>query len=346
MEKRISWLKVMLAAALCAFVIACMPAIALAEDEAATDAEPGVAKADDYGEREEVGADNLVPITPDMLPDGTYDLTADTDSSMFKITKCEVTVANGEMTAVFTLGGTGYERLYRGEGKDALKADASEYAEAVEDADGAYTYTMSIPAINYRMDVSAFSKRKQLWYDHTVVIDPAGLPEGTIMMGAYAPEAGDPFKAKSAYTKLEDGIYTMEVELAGGTGKASITSPAYVKVEDGHPVVSLEWSSQNYDYMILNGEKYLPVERDKKNYFELPIMVFDEPMDVIADTTAMSQPHEIAYQLTFKEDTAVNASQGIHVPSKVVFLVIVVFAAVILLLFRSRMRSASGKARR
>ena len=33
--------------------------------------------------------------------------------------------------------------------------------------------------------------------------------------------------------------------------------------------------------------------------FEIPVLYFDRPMTVIADTTAMSEPHEITYTLTF-----------------------------------------------
>ena len=343
MKKTAAWIKMTVVAAVFAALLACVPAFALAEEAAEGDT-PGVASSDDYGSREEVGADNLVPVTADMLPAGTYEIGVQTDSSMFNIVKCELTVPDeGEMTAVFTLSGTGYERIFMGTGEEALEADSSAYAEAVEDADGAYTYTVSIPAINQRLDCTAFSHRKQLWYDHTILLDPATLPEGTIMAGAYAPKAGDPWKAKSAYTNLEDGIYTMEVDLAGGTGKAHITSPAYVKIENGRPVASIEWSSQKYDYMIVNGERYDPVERDDVLYFEIPIMVFDEPMDVIGDTTAMSQPHEIAYQLTFKESTAHLESQGIHISSRTLGYGIVVIVVVIAALAWSRMRA--GKKR-
>lgn len=340
MKKTAAWIKMAVVAAVFAALLACVPAFALAEDTDAVEGTPGVASSEDLGAREEVGSDNLVPVTADMLPEGTYDISVITDSSMFKVTKCELTVKDGQMSAVFTLSGTGYERIFMGTGEEALAADPSEYAEAVEDADGAYTYTVSIPAVNQRLDCTAFSHRKQQWYDHTIMLDPATLPEGTIKAAAWAAPAGKPFLADSAYTDLEDGIYTMEVELEGGTGKAHVTSPAYIKVENGHPVVSLEWSSQNYDYMVLNGELYEPVKRDDKNYFELPIMVFDEPMDVIADTTAMSEPHEIAYKLTFKSDTAELQSSGIHISTQSLAFMVVIIVFVIAVLFLSRMRNA------
>ena len=45
------------------------------------------------------------------------------------------------------------------------------------------------------------------------------------------------------------------------------------------------------------------MEKGSNSSFLVPILKFDEPMTVIADTTAMSKPHEIEYQLTFKRDS-------------------------------------------
>ena len=55
--------------------------------------------------------------------------------------------------------------------------------------------------------------------------------------------------------------------------------------------------------MIVNGEKYLPVNTDGNSVFEIPV-VLDKPVDVIGDTVAMSKPHEIEYTLTFHSETA------------------------------------------
>lgn len=100
-----------------------------------------------------------------------------------------------------------------------------------------------------------------------------------------------------------DGEYSIEVEMTGGSGRASITSPAVLIVEDGRAYARIEWSSSHYDYMIVDGEKYLPVNEEGNSVFEIPILVFDEAMTVIGDTTAMSVPHEVEYELTFHEDS-------------------------------------------
>lgn len=97
----------------------------------------------------------------------------------------------------------------------------------------------------------------------------------------------------------EDGTYQMEVELLGGSGRASVTSPAKVEIKDGKAVATLEWSSPNYDYMVVDGEKYLPVNTEGNSVFQIPVEAFDQDIAVIADTVAMSKPHEIEYTLNF-----------------------------------------------
>ena len=109
---------------------------------------------------------------------------------------------------------------------------------------------------------------------------------------------------------MEDGEYSIQVDLEGGSGKASVSSPALMTVTDGHPYVRLQWSSSNYDYMIVNNEKYLPVNEDGGNsVFDIPILIMDEAMPVIADTTAMGAPREIHYTLTFYSESVGSKSQ-------------------------------------
>ena len=98
---------------------------------------------------------------------------------------------------------------------------------------------------------------------------------------------------------FQDGTYQMEVELLGGSGRASVTSPAKVEIKDGKAVATLEWSSPNYDYMVVDGEKYLPVNTEGNSVFQIPVEAFDQDIVVIADTVAMSTPHEIEYTLNF-----------------------------------------------
>ena len=108
---------------------------------------------------------------------------------------------------------------------------------------------------------------------------------------------------------LEDGDYTMDVTLTGGSGRATIDSPAAINVEGDKATATIVWSSPNYDYMLVDGEKYEPVNKDGNSTFEIPVSVFDAEMEVTADTVAMSEPHEIDYTLNFDSTTAKEAEK-------------------------------------
>ena len=106
---------------------------------------------------------------------------------------------------------------------------------------------------------------------------------------------------------LTDGEYAIEVTMTGGSGRASISSPTWLIVQDGRAFAKLLWSSTYYDYMIVDGEKLLPLNEelgiDGGSVFRIPVKSFDRPLTVLADTTAMSVPHEITYTLTFDSST-------------------------------------------
>ena len=102
---------------------------------------------------------------------------------------------------------------------------------------------------------------------------------------------------------LTDGTYTAKVVLAGGSGRASVESPAVIEVKDGKAEATIIWSSSNYDYVRVDEEKFLPVNTEGNSTFVIPVAGFDSPFTIYADTTAMSTPHEIEYTLTIDSST-------------------------------------------
>ena len=106
-----------------------------------------------------------------------------------------------------------------------------------------------------------------------------------------------------------DGEYLCEVELSGGSGKASVESPCSVTIENGKALAKLIWSSSNYDYMLVSGdglsEKIINESAPGENSsFSIPVPYFDREFSVIADTTAMSVAHEIEYTLIIRSPGA------------------------------------------
>ena len=102
---------------------------------------------------------------------------------------------------------------------------------------------------------------------------------------------------------LKDGTYQIEVTLTGGTGRASVASPTELEVKDGKMTATIIWSSPNYDYMIVDDERYLPEIIDNHSVFKIPVAELDKELPVIGDTVAMSTPHEIEYTLYFDSST-------------------------------------------
>lgn len=149
--------------------------------------------------------------------------------------------------------------------------------------------------------------------------------------------------AEPARIELEDGTYAIAVELSGGTQRATVTSPAQLIVKDGLAYARIEWSSSHYDYMIIDGQKYLPINEGGNSVFEIPVLVFDEEMPVTADTTAMSVPHEIEYGLLFHADEILSGNQtsGAAVGKYVLAaLLVAVLCVAVLFVFKRRRNPA------
>lgn len=241
-----------------------------------------------------------------QLPDGVYTAEFSTDSSMFHVSEaCDgkgtLTVKDGVMTIHISLGSKKILNLYPGLAEDAAKDGAVLLApttDTVTYSDGmteeVYGFDVPVPVIGEEFDLALIGTKGK-WYDHKVkVSDP--VAEG----------AADTFDLSA----VEDGSYTIELTMEGGSGRASIQSPAQLAIADGAATATLEWSSPNYDYMLVNGEKYLPVNTEGNSVFEVPVEALDVPLTMIGDTVAMSTPHEVEYTVTFHSDTLQNAESG------------------------------------
>ena len=228
------------------------------------------------------------------LADGTYVATFTTDHGMFHVNEANndkgiLTVENGEMTIHVSLQSKKIVNLFPGTAEDAEK-EGAELLEPTTDKvvypdgyeDEVYGFDIPVPTIGEEFDCALLGTKGK-WYDHKVMVSD--------------PVPGDDIHAGTEMT-LADGEYQAELTLEGGTGKATVESPAPLKVENGVATLTLTWSSPNYDYMIVDGVEYKPVNTEGNSVFEIPVKVLNEPFDIIGDTTAMSEPHEIEYKLT------------------------------------------------
>ncbi len=257
----------------------------------------GVATSDQMTTVEEVGSAGMLPIPGKDVLDGVYEVAVECSSSMFRVERCTLTVSGGSMEALMTMGGTGYLYVRPGTAEEAAEAWGTEDANLipfVEDSEGKHTFTIPVEALDAEIACAAFSKNKEVWYDRTLLFRADSLPMEAFREGVlHTPEA----------LGLADGSYTVEVSLSGGSGRAKVVSPAPLTVEGGVCTAYVEWGSPNYDYMLVGGEKLLTVNADGNSAFLVPVALFDRPLAVTADTTAMSQAHEIEYTLFFDSST-------------------------------------------
>lgn len=104
----------------------------------------------------------------------------------------------------------------------------------------------------------------------------------------------------SAATTVSDGEYDIDVSLEGGSGKASVASPAKLVVANGAMKLTVVWSSEHYDLMVVDGVEYKPINKSGNSTFEIPVKSVTEDLPIQARTTAMGTPHLIDYTLKFE----------------------------------------------
>ena len=240
----------------------------------------------------EAASESAAASSARTLKDGTYTAEFDTDSSMFHVNEASdgkgtLAVEDGQMTLHISLQSKKIVNLYVGMAADAPDHEADwlqPTTDTVTYSDGTseevYGFDVPVEALDTDFQLAILGTKGK-WYDHTVSVRNV--------------EA----QAAEAVETPADGSYTCEVTLEGGSGRATVDSPAALTVADGKMTATIVWSSPNYDYMVVDGEKYLPTNTEGNSTFEIPVSALGVPLSVVADTVAMSTPHEIEYTLTF-----------------------------------------------
>ena len=281
-----------------------LAALLLAGCGAAESADPASESASEAASTVETApaaeSESETPAAEAALPDGVYTADFNTDSSMFHANEsCDgkgtLTVADGQMTMHVSLQSKKIVNLYLGMAADAADHEADwlqPTTDTVTYSDGTseevYGFDIPVAAVDTDFQLAILGT-KGTWYDHTVSVANAEPADET---AAEAPA---------------DGSYTCAVTLEGGSGRATVESPAALTVADGAMTATIVWSSPNYDYMLIDGEKYLPINTEGNSTFVIPVAALDTALAVTADTVAMSTPHEIDYTLTFDSATLAAA---------------------------------------
>lgn len=221
-----------------------------------------------------------------VLPDGEYTVDFETDSGMFRANeacngKGTLTVKDGVQTLHVSLQSKKIVNLYVGTAEAAQQSGAvwlEPTVDTVTFSDGlseeVFGFDIPVASVGQEFDLAIIGT-KGVWYDHKVSVQNPVPQEGT---------------------------YTCAVTLSGGSGRASVASPADL-VSDGETLTAtIQWSSPHYEYMLVDGVQYDPIQTEGNSTFQIPV-VLDADMAVSASTVAMSEPHLVEYTLYFDSAT-------------------------------------------
>ncbi|MCD8354978.1 MAG: hypothetical protein LUE11_00175 [Clostridia bacterium] len=256
-----------------------------------------------------VGQYGMLPVYGFDIADGAYSVTVESNSALLQDVLADLTVADGKITAKLMPDNTNLTALSM---QDSTHAEEESI---LADQDG--VFTIPVQALDTVIPLSIYHEQEQTWEDCALLFRADSLPPDALLIDlpdydliekaldnyeaqqtTGAQEDASPVEAVSI--DMEDGEYAVSVDLTGGSGKASITTPTLMIVKDGKAYARIQWSSSNYDYMIVGTETYYSISaEDSNSVFEIPIGCWDSKMPVIADTTAMGTPHEVDYTLTF-----------------------------------------------
>lgn len=250
----------------------------------------GVADASQMAAVEEITEPGMIPVSAAELVEGEYPVAFKCSSSMFRVDAALLKVAQGRMEVTLTMGSKSFLYVYPGSAAEADAAPEDSRIAPVPLEDGTLTFTLPVAALDAPVPCAAYSKNRELWYDRSLLFRADSLPVSAFREG---------FFTTARSLGLADGDYTAAVTLTGGSGRAKLESPARLTVRDGQCTAELVWGSRNYDYMRIGETRYLPVGGEGGARFVIPVAYFDRGLAVVADTVAMSEPHEIAYTLFF-----------------------------------------------
>ena len=231
------------------------------------------------------------------LPDGIYSVLFSTDSSMFRINEAlngrgTLTVTDGRMTLHITLQSKKILNLYPGLAEDAKKEGAvllEPTLDPVTYADGytenVYGFDIPVPVLEEAFDLALIGTKGK-WYDHKVVVSDPILIEELPSDG----QEGNPGE-----TIAPDGF-----SFSGGTGRVTLSCPeVYLDGEQAQALIV--FSSPRYTYVKADGTEYPTICDEETSRAVIPVPL-NRSFEIQAQTTAMSEPHEITYTLYIRMD--------------------------------------------
>lgn len=272
----------------------------------------------------------------DAFADGTYTIPAETDQRMFYIVSDEgsgrtavLTVKDGQMTAAFSLTGTGYDKAYMGKVEDVTDAEASQIS-GYTVQNGYYTYTVSVSALDRKLEIAMHAVKSGKWFQHTIIFYSSKEAKERIEKEQNQNQGQKPDSDKNTNNSgngksdsdsnknkenknnsgnktsdknntktqsgLADGTYTPDqFSWSGGSGRLAYIACDKITVKKGKAYATIRFSSSSYDKVQAGGGTYANTG-SAESTFTIPITL-NVNNTISARTVAMSAPHWVEYTI-------------------------------------------------
>lgn len=268
--------------------------------------------------------------------DGTYTIPAETDQRMFYIVSDEgrgrtavLTVKDGQMTAAFSLTGTGYDKAYMGKVEDVTDADASQIS-GYTVQNGYYTYTVSVSALDRKLEIAMHAVKSGKWFQHTIIFYSSKEAKERIEKEQNQNQGQKPDSDKNTnnsgngksdsdsnknkenknnsenktsdknntktQSDLTDGTYKPDqFSWSGGSGRLAYIACDKITVKKGKAYATIRFSSSSYDKVQAGGGTYANTG-SAESTFTIPVTL-NANNTISARTVAMSAPHWVEYTI-------------------------------------------------
>ena len=272
----------------------------------------------------------------DAFADGTYTIPAETDQRMFYIVSDEgsgrtavLTVKDGQMTAAFSLTGTGYDKAYMGKVEDVTDADASQIS-GYTVQNGYYTYTVSVSELDRKLEIAMHAVKSGKWFQHTIIFYSSKEAKERIEKEENQNQGQKPDSDKNTnnsgngksdsdsnknkenknnsgnktsdknntktQSDLTDGTYKPDqFSWSGGSGRLAYIACDKITVKKGKAYATIRFSSSSYDKVQAGGSTYANTG-SAESTFTIPITL-NVNNTISARTVAMSAPHWVEYTI-------------------------------------------------
>ena len=272
----------------------------------------------------------------DAFADGTYTIPAETDQRMFYIVSDEgsgrtavLTVKDGQMTAAFSLTGTGYDKAYMGKVEDVTDADASQIS-GYTVQNGYYTYTVSVAALDRKLEIAMHAVKSGKWFQHTIIFYSSKEAKERIEKEQNQNQGQKPDSDKNTnnsgngksdsdsnknkenknnsgnktsdknntktQSDLTDGTYKPDqFSWSGGSGRLAYITCDKITVKKGKAYATIRFSSSSYDKVQAGGGIYANTG-SAESTFTIPVTL-NANNTISARTVAMSAPHWVEYTI-------------------------------------------------